>query len=96
MFPVHADPENSRQHAIERARERCGLSLSLSDYEALNLQICRSQSRLVARESGYRKVHEVRHGGAMVLAVFSKRLHMIVTFLGAGGNPQKAQVDRRR
>jgi len=70
-----------RRHAIARAEERHGVALSIPEYEALNLTIVRAEAQFVKRQS-YSKTHWLVEvgGGRKIPALYSKKLHMILTF----------------
>jgi len=70
-----------RHHAIQRARERYGVELSLMDYELLNLSIMRAEAKYIGRLSGRRRLWLVRHGRVYMKALYDKVHHQIITFI---------------
>ena len=70
-----------RQHAIQRARERYGVELSLVEYEMLNLSIMRAEAKYLSRVSGRRRLWLVRHGRVYMKALYDKVHHQIITFV---------------
>ena len=70
-----------RQHAIQRARERYGVELSVVDYELLNLSIIRAEAKYIGRLSARRRLWLVRHGQVYMKALYDKIHHQIMTFI---------------
>lgn len=70
-----------RQHAIERALERCGIELSLLDYELLNLSIVHGHATFLSRQDYRRKFFLVDHQGTPMKALYDKVHHQIITFI---------------
>lgn len=67
-------------HRLERAKERYGLDLTLSDIAALERQIAEGRAPLLKRKTDG-LIYGVRHGDVVLFAVIGHRPPHIVTFL---------------
>lgn len=68
-------------HSIKRARQRYGLSLSISDIEHIAKLIRTQATKRVKALTNTRVVHELECQGKTVLVVYDKKRHSIATFL---------------
>lgn len=71
------------QHAIDRARERYGLTLTADDLGQIGADIRAKKSMIVARQDNGREIHVVRTGPHQQLArvLWAPADGVVVTFL---------------
>jgi hypothetical protein len=70
-----------RLHALQRARERLGVSLELSDLAVLKSRIQIGIARRLGRTSKTRTLYELKVAGRWCWAVWDRKTQEIVTFL---------------
>jgi hypothetical protein len=68
-------------HSIKRARQRYGLELSVADIESIAKIIRTRASERVKALSNTRVVHRLTYKKKVVLVVYDKKRHTLVTFL---------------
>ncbi len=75
------------KHAIQRAKERYGLTLTIRDCVAIARQIQHGQNdhtvwlgKLPARGKGARSVFRIHYNGVWLIAIYSNRLKNVLTF----------------
>ncbi len=75
--------DSQARHAINRARERYGLYLTVNDLIKLRGMIVAGEGRRVRRLRAS-DTYVLTHNGVEVLAVYDRRSKNIVTFLDQG------------
>lgn len=78
-------------HAITRAQERYGITLTLLDLQRLAGQCERGEAVLLAIDPDGSKHMLVRHGETIMLAIYAPLSRIIITFL-----PCENRINRRR
>ena len=73
--------QSQKAHAIRRAHERYGLSVSVKDLRALCTVIQEGKSRFVGRASIRVAMHVVEYDGAPVCVAYDTTRQMICSFL---------------
>ncbi len=84
-------------HAILRARERYGLTLTPADIEAI-AGLCATDGTLLVSRDGERQTeqHALKWQGVSVICVYRADRHAIVTFLPADALALDVRKKRRR
>lgn len=74
--------KDAHRHAVRRAAERYGVTLTKGDIEALAWRIRRGRGvTFLGSQSSTRSVWLVEHAGLQMKAIYQKRLGAILTFL---------------
>src|SRR5262245_10553695 len=83
MESMGSKAEDQRRHALRRASERYGLTLSPGQYDELCHRIRHGQDGAVFldRQSNRVSMWAVRHGLRWLPVIYDSRRHQIVTFL---------------
>ncbi|KAF5335313.1 hypothetical protein D9611_011772 [Ephemerocybe angulata] len=83
MVRTAKDESYSREHVIERARERYGLTLTETDYTTLNSRIAAEDAERLGEEGGD-SFWGVPWEGEMLICVWSNALKRVTTLLPPG------------
>lgn len=70
-----------RNHALKRIKERYNIVLSINDYDRLNNKIRRGEYIKSYRQSHTRTRFQIEYNGVVIICVYDKLRHGIVTFL---------------
>jgi hypothetical protein len=68
-------------HAVNRAKERYDLELSVDDLKQIANKIRKGKSRFVAAETLRITKHLVEHKGVVLLVVYEKNMNSVCSFL---------------
>lgn len=80
--------EVQRCHALRRAQERYGVTMTIAHYNQLAMAIENGHSQFVHQEYNGREWHQVEYCGRMMLAVYIPVDRIIVTFLPPNAKPR--------
>lgn len=83
-------------HALQRAKERYSINLSIDDYLDLVRQIQAGHAKFVERQSNRITLFEIRIRNFTVVVVYDKKRHVIVTFLPPEAVQQKREANGLR
>jgi len=70
-----------KKHALRRAKERYGFIINDSLYDQFCAWIRDGKSRLIKKQTHRVSVHEIKHNGNKIIAVYDKQRKSIATFL---------------
>lgn len=73
--------KRQKRHALRRARERLGVSITEHEYVTMTKQIQSGESECVHEQSNRVTHHRMEFGGEEFIAVYDKSRQTIVTFL---------------
>jgi hypothetical protein len=80
-------------HALQRAKERYSINLSIDDYLDLVRQIQNGEAKFVERQSNRVTLFEIQIKNFAVVVVYDKKRHVIVTFLPPEAVQQKRDAN---